>query len=431
MKTRSFKPPKTSRLERWLLASVIVLLPLERNFVVAGFSLSYILFGVIFAFALVRHPKTLLRTAFHPVFLIAYVFLLYSALMENMHLNSDYEVVNRTAQMVAGAVIIASYCRDPKALRTTMYSFLVMGGGLAIYLLLTIFGVLSVTLGAEDMETLSYIRKTIYQDQFLEANINTIASHVALGTGVALVLLTTSKKMSRRVGLIATFLICATGIFMPMSRSGIFIAMVLCVLIMFLRGVFKLRTLVVGLALAFIILFVVPEFAFSRLSFSFEPSKSTGQPEGRAQVILASIDAISEEPLLGVGAGNFWGQWGLWSGFYALRSRSIIGAHNAFFQIIIYWGLVSCLIWMFMYWSVYKRLPQPFGNDRASLFLFTLFMWLSLLSLFTHNIYKKSFALILGVIVGFDLWIRPHFPQHILGYQERNGRALPQPRGEI
>ena len=428
---RSFKPPKTTRFERLLLATVIVLLPLENNYVIGGFSLSFILFGVILVFAGMRHPKTLLRTALHPVFLMAYLFLLYSAIMEGMHINSDYEVVNRTAQMVAGGVVIASYCRDPKALRTTMYSFLVMGGGLAIYLLLTIFGVLSVTASAEDMESLNFIRKTIYQDQFLENNINTIASHVALGPAVALVLLTTSKKMSRRIGLIGTFLICITGIFMPMSRSGIFIAMVLCVLIMFLRGVFRLRTLVLGLAVAFIILFVVPEFAFSRMSFSFEPSKSTGQPEGRAQVILASIHAISEEPLLGVGAGNFWGQWGLWSGFYALRSKAIIGAHNAFFQIIIYWGVFSCLIWIFMYWMLYRRLPQPLGSDRASLFLFTLFMWLSLLSLFTHNIYKKSFALILGVIIGFDLWIRPYFPLNSLGYKGRSAQAIAQPPGAI
>ncbi len=414
---RPFKPPKTTRFERLLLASVIVLLPLENNFTPGGYSLAFILFGVTMAFAVVRHPKTLMRTAFHPVFVAAFLFLLYSAVIESIHLNSDYEMLRRTAQMVAGGMVIASYCRDPKALRTTMFSFVVMGGGLALYLLLSVLGVLSVA-SASDMGTATMVRNSVFEGQFVRNNLNTMAAHVALGSSVCLVLWTTSSRVSRRTWLMLTFLICLTGVFLPMSRSGIFIAMVLYVLILFLRGFFRVRTFLMGLAIAVVILTVVPDVVLKRMSFSMVQSEGSGLREGRARVLLASIDAISEEPLLGVGSGNFWGRWGMWSGFYTATREGVVGAHNAYFQIIIYWGAFSCFLWGFLFWTAFRRLPQPFGDNRIQMLLLVLFTWAFLLSLFTHVIYGKSFSLILGVLVGVDHFIRPFYPLERLGYKE-------------
>ncbi len=56
-------------------------------------------------------------------------------------------------------------------------------------------------------------------------------------------------------------------------------------------------------------------------------------------MLLAVVEAIPEVSLMGVGTGNFWGQWGMWSGFYSeFKGRgTIVGAHNAYLQILIYW----------------------------------------------------------------------------------------------
>ena len=123
--------------------------------------------------------------------------------------------------------------------------------------------------------------------------------------------------------------------------------------------------------------------------------------------MLASFSAISQEPLIGVGTGNFRGRWGQWSDFYSTTSESIAGAHNAVFQIIIYWGFLPCVLWVFLFWTAYRRLPRPFGSNWVSLLLFVLFTWMFLVSMFSHNIYDKSFALTFGVLVGFDCWIQP------------------------
>lgn len=405
MGKRLFRPPATTRIERGLMASMIILFPLEGNFVVAGYTLTFILFGLLTAFAVVRHPVTLLRTAFHPVFLIMYLFLITSLAVESLHLNSNYDVIRRTAQSFLGAIVLASYCRDPRALRIAIYSFLIMGGGMAIYLLLTVFGVLSVAV-APDLGTASMIRYSAFEGQYLRINLNGMAYLVGLGATVSLVLWVTSQKISRRAFLMTAFLVCFTAAFLPMSRSGIFIVVVLCVSVLFLSGQFRLRTLILGLFVALVILLVIPDVVFSRMSFTLEPMAVTGRPEGRAQVLLAAIGAVAEEPLIGVGTGNFRGAWGLWSDFYSPITGTISGAHNVLAQIIIYWGIMPCIIWMFMFLVLYRRLPQPFGANRVSLFLFALFVWILLMSMFGHTTYNKSYTLAMGTIIGFDQWIR-------------------------
>ncbi len=400
------------------MGSMIILFPLEGNFVLGGFTLTFILFGTLTAFAVVRHPVTLLRTAFHPVFLVVYLFLVCSFVVESFHLNSNYEVISRTGQSFLGAVVLASFCRDSRALRTAIYSFLIMGGGMCIYLIFTVFGVLSTSL-APDMLAASGIRYAAFEGQYLLSNLNGMAFQAAMGATVSLLLWTTSKKMSHRFWLMTMFLVCFTATFLPMSRSGIFTVVVLCIAIPFLRGQFRLRTLVLGLSVALVILAVIPDVVFSRMSFTFEPSATTGRPEGRAQVLLAAVDAISEEPLIGIGAGNFKGAWGMWSGFYSPITGRVVGAHNVIAQIMIYWGIVPCLVWVFLFWAVYRRLPRPFGGSRVSLFLFVLFAWILIMSMFGHTLYNKSFTLAIGVIIGFDQWIRPHFMLNGLSFAKR------------
>ena len=116
-----------------------------------------------------------------------------------------------------------------------------------------------------------------------------------------------------------------------------------------------------GLAIAVVILTVVPDVVLKRMSFSMVQSEGSGLREGRARVLLASIDAISEEPLLGVGSGNFWGRWGMWSGFYTATREGVVGAHNAYFQIIIYWGAFSFFLWGFLFWTAFA------SKERSSL----------------------------------------------------------------
>lgn len=408
MRRRIFRPRSTTHFERFLLAAIIVLLPLEQNFaeyMPGGVSLAFVLFAILGGVTLVRNPITLFRSALHPIFLVAYLFLLLATLVETIHDYSDYKVIIRTLQMFAGGVVIASYCRDAKALRTALVSFFVMGIWMSVYLILSVFGVLSVA-SAVDSGAASHLRQLVFEDRLVKHNLNALAYQVAIGSAAALILWTTSKKMNHQAWLLVVALGGFVAVFLPMSRSGVFIALALGSFILFLRGRFRMRTLVAGLTLALVILLVVPDVTFSRMSFTFKEHVITGRRDGRAEVILASLEAIAEEPLWGVGTGNFWGQWGEWSSFYASTTEHIVGAHNTFAQIIIYWGLAPLLVWIAMFWVAYRCIPRPFSTSWVSIFLLTLFLWMFLVSMFSHNFYDKMFSIGLGILVGCNRWIQ-------------------------
>lgn len=409
MRKATFISRPTTRFERGMLALLILLVPMGGTLTAwlpggTGFIFYFLaLMGVV---ALIKNPITLVRTAFHPVFLAAYVFLLGGSIMESMHDYSDYTVLRRTGEMFFGGMIMATYCRDARAMRTAYYSFVGMSLWMAVYLILNVFGFLSAA-SAIDMGSASLVRSMAFEDTWLQANLNGMASFVAIGTALTLGLWVASAKQRRRNWLLGATAFCFVGAFLPMSRSGILMVVVLCGLVLFVRGIFRMRTLVAGVLAAIVLLFAVPDVVWSRMSFSTKPSEGSGRVEGRVEVLLAVVESIPEASWTGVGSGNYWGRWGMWSSFYSEFSGGIAGAHNAYFQILLYWGVFPLMLWIFAIWQAYRCIPQPFGRDLLALFLLLLFCWMVFDTMFSHNFYAKSFALVLGILVGYDLRVRP------------------------
>src|SRR5436190_83657 len=75
--------------------------------------------------------------------LAVYTFLCIGFVMEMFHPSSNYSEIYRMLQTFAGAVFIASVCRDRSALRWAMYGYLVIGAFTSIALLRSSYGNLS------------------------------------------------------------------------------------------------------------------------------------------------------------------------------------------------------------------------------------------------------------------------------------------------
>jgi hypothetical protein len=150
----------------------------------------------------------------------------------------------------------------------------------------------------------------------------------------------------------------------------------------------------------------VPDAVFSRLTFSTEPDH--GKLEGRARIYTAVIEHLPEYAMTGVGVGNFNGPWGMQTEFFKPSQGIVLGAHNWYFAVTIYWGVGGLLALLAMLYQAYRCLPKRCGVDPLSLCVLGLAATLFLFTLVQHVLADKSVFLGIGLLVGARLWIWPH-----------------------
>jgi O-Antigen ligase len=393
---------RATGLERFLLVTTIVLLPLQEQIPnVRGFSIIYLMFGVLGVYVLLKRSGSLVRVSTHPVFLAAYVLLSVGFLMESVHTNSDYFELTRYAYMIGGAILVASLCTNRQALQAGFYGYLLASVLLSAFLILTFYGSFQ-GLTATNLREATSIRGAIFRENPLTANLNTMAFQAAQGVVVALTLALTAVAAWKRYLFLVVALFCLVAAFLPMSRSGIVIALVSCATVIVAYRGKRMRALVVAVVLGIGVLIWVPDLAFTRLSLSMTSSYvENPKADGRASIYAAAFKHLPEYLLTGVGAGNFWEGWGYTRGF------GHVGAHNCLIQVTIYWGVMGLLALIAVTWLAYRCLPKQSGSDALSLSLLGIAVSLFLWMLVMHNLYAKEFSLGLGVLVGARAWIWP------------------------
>lgn len=399
-------PFRTTRIERLLLIGVVALLPIENHIPpIMGLSITALVFGVIAIYVLLNRAPMLGKVWTHPLFLTAYGFLLVIAVLELTHPYSDYWEILRIVQMVFGGVVVAALCRDQGGLRAGLYGWLVAGLGVACYLIGTGYSNLA-DLTAGDFHEATAVRANAFEGGGLTANLNALAFFAAQGAAVALALGVTERTAWRKALFLGVMLTCVVGVFIVMSRGGIIILAASCLAIMGCYGLMKARIIVVVALLAIVIALFVPEVVFSRLVY--KATSHEGEVDARTQVYTAVLDNLPEYFLVGVGAGHFWKSWGGKHGFaYQSSEGSIIGSHNCFAQVTIYWGLGGLCGVLAVIWQAYRYFPRACRTHSLKLCLLgttvSLLPWMATM----HNIYNKEYSLGLGLIVGASLWIWP------------------------
>jgi hypothetical protein len=382
-----------------LLAATIVLLPLQDHVPsVAGFSLMYVVFGVILFYVFFNRMEDLFRVSRHPVFIAAYVFLCVGLVMESAHTNSDYGELVRYFYMFGGAMLVASLSTRQDALRAGLYGYLIASLWLAVLLFSTSYSALAGS-SATDFEEATRVRASVFSDQSLRVNLNTMAFISSQGVVVALALMLTAKSRVRRLVLMALALFCFVASFIPMSRSGAVIGILSVALVMYKHKSHRLRTILAALVLGISMLVLVPDAVLSRLHYSSEVRD--GKIEGRARVYKAAWENVPDYLVKGVGTGNYFREWANTHGL-GYHGR-VSGVHNSYFQVTIYWGLAGLLALCGIIFAAYRCLPRHNEDIALKLFLYGITLSLVLWMMATHNLYAKEFALGLGLLVGADL----------------------------
>jgi hypothetical protein len=389
--------PQTTPVERFLLMLTMVIMPLESNLpTIDRYSVLFVTFAASACYALFKRPTILSITALHPVFMAAYGMIALGFLVESGHPNTRYSELIRLCFMIAGGVVIASLCRDRRSLRFSMYGYMIAGVWLSFVLLLTSYS--SLTSGhAVGYQEATQLRIQVFSEGPLAGDLNSIAFFAVQAGVVAFALMLTAQSGLQRRVYLAVSTLCLVASFLPMSRSAVLAATLSYTTVMLsYRGSRTNVVLAAGL-LVIIVLSVVPAAVFSR--FQLE----SGGEGMRGEVTSAVLENVQETALLGVGAGNFWESWGLRNGF-ATGHGSVLGTHNVFFQILVFWGVMPLLSLVILIWLVYQCLPASTRTDGLALCLRGIALSLLCVAMFVHTMYDKQFSLGLGLIVAAHLW---------------------------
>lgn len=395
----------TTSVEKALLAVIIISLPLESHIlIIPGYSVQFVMFGIAALYLGLNHPSALLKTMGQPVFVAAYLFLLYSAAMEMTAPHANIQELVRIGQMIVGAVLIAAICRDLGGLKVALLGYLAAGLWLSVLLFLTSYGAIQGA-AASNFQEASMLRQEVFADNPLQANLNNMAFAAGQGAVVALAWALTARTHWVRNFLLAGGLLCLIATFLPLSRGGIVITIISCASVMYGFGLRHAKSILMLMVVGGVVLIAVPDAVWSRMAFSFEERE--GKTEGRALVYQAAMEHLPDYIMTGVGSGNFWSSWGAKTEFKGTNSR-VSGSHNSFFQVTLYWGIGGLLTYLLVFWQAYRCLPRRGVQDVTALCLLGIGMSLLLYAQVIHNLYAKEFCLGLGLLAGARCWVWPN-----------------------
>lgn len=398
---------RSTLVDRFLLVSFIVLIPLQTYFpTYGGASVTFLCMTIILGYLVFLRPKALLKTLMHPVILTGFVFMGISFVMEFLHESDGYGTVRGIGLMVLGGAAVAALCRDRKALLFALYGYLGASIIVVLVLMLTAFGKLS-AVQAGDFDEASQARVQVYSKKPLGNDINTLAFHAGQGVVAALVLGLSARSVFQKFLVIVVGIFLVIGTFLPMSRGGVAILMASCAAVIYSYGLMRPKVILISGIFFLSVLVLVPGAVLTRFGLTSQGAIS-GDTESRVPLILAVFDHFHEFWLIGVGEKAFFGKWGKSSSFYDPNSGEVIGAHNGFFHVTILWGLPGLLALLAVVWKAYKYFPKNSRSDPLKLFLLGISISVLLESLAIHVLSGKEFSLALGLIVGSSLWIWPY-----------------------
>ncbi|MDF0666256.1 MAG: O-antigen ligase family protein [Nitrospira sp.] len=397
--------PSVTPVERCLLWTSMVALPLQNSFpTVAGVSSSFLLFAALFSYVIVNRPRILGEIWYHPVFIAAYAFIGVAILLEFSSPLSRYQEVIRFAQMIGGAVCVAVLCRDRSGLTTGLYGCIGTALWVSVVLYLTSYGMLQGMGPTSDFHEASNLRGGL--DTGIKANLNGLAFMCAQGAIVAFALSLSDRFKYFRILLLGIGIFCLVAAFLPMSRGAAVITAVSVATVLYAHGVKQGKALILVSILGLGIYVFVPEAVWSRMTFSTATSEG-GKMEGRAYIYTTALNRLPEYVVAGVGAGNFFGKWGFDNGFFRDSGNNVLGAHNTFLQVTIFWGVFGLFMFMLMLWLIYRAIPLRCGRDGLSLALLGILVSLGMVLLESHQFWDKWFSFGLGMLIGARRWIWP------------------------
>ncbi len=411
---------RSSLFDRILIFMLVFSIYFEANLPYVGTaSTPFMIFGFTFLYIGLTRLKTLLRLFSSKYFIASIVFAIICIFMETMHPFASYDFIFRYLNMTLGIFCIAVLCRDKTAFDIALFTFILAS---AFQSFILIFGTVPMlrSFSAEGFYDASRARIQAFETFFLRGNLNDISYFSSIGALIGLIWMYYERIRWKRTVLAILTVPSILGVFLPASRTGAIIFFV-SILIFVYKSRINLRAWVLPSIILLIFLFVaVPDVVWVRLG-SILRFAELQETDSRTKVYTAVLNNIDQYALTGIGAGNYWHGWAVAAGITNRFTTDVaMAAHNAFFQLWIYWGLpglISFLLLIYLFWTA---LDRNISGDRRKSCLYIFMAMIPMIFLFYHSFYHKSFSIGLGMLLGSRFWDFFNLEQNRIEGEEMN-----------
>lgn len=247
-------------------------------------------------------------------------------------------------------------------------------------------------------------------------NPNRLAMFAVLAIGGLWYLMQSIRSMTSRVVIVPLLVTLALAVFLTASRSGL-VGLVLCTGVIVLDGGFDIRKLftviLAGLLLAVVTVQFVPERNLERiLNLPGRESAEVGEGEAslerRQNVWVLAWDLFKQNPVLGVGMGN----WAVVR-FISDEARSAGSPHNSFLLALVEGGPFVLIAFGMVLWYTWRDIRVAEYYVRLPEFPLAYLTWIvkatkvSLVVFIFFSVVADLFNLVLlFMLIGFAVTLR-------------------------
>ena len=390
--------------DRLLIFLLVFSIYFEANLPFVGrASTPFLLFAFTLAYLSFYRGRSLLRQLSSRYFIVSLLFALTCLFMENLHPDPTYDFITRFLNMTIGIFCIAVLCRDLVAFDIALFTFVLASALQSVILITGTFNILH-QFSADGFYDASRVRLQAFEEFYLRGNLNDISYFSSIGAIIGIIWSYFERETWKKVLLLSLTFPSILGVFLPASRTGavIFFA---SMLVFLWRSGFSLRRWVIpALTLLVFLIVVVPEVVWVRLSSLMRFSELQEQ-DSRTRVYGAVLRNFDDYVLTGVGSGHYWDGWAVASGITDRFSPQVAAAaHNAFFQVWIYWGLPALILFFLLIREYARAVDTRIEGDRRKSCIFVFALMIPMIFLFYHSFYHKSFSIGLGMLLGTRMW---------------------------
>ena len=395
---------RSNRVDRILIFILVFSIYFESNLpLIYGASTPFLLFGLTLFYLAVTRLNTLIRLFSGKYFLISISFAIICIFMETLHPFPSYDFISRFVNMIIGMFCIVALCRDRMALDIALFTF-ILASAVQSFLIITGTAPLMQNINAVGFSDASQARLMAFEEFYLRGNLNDISYFSSIGSIIGIIWAYYEKVAWKKWLLVALTFPSILGVFLPASRTGavIFFASFLLFIykskIKFKKWALAIPTLLILLA------FTVPDMVWVRLS-SLIRITELQEEDSRTKVYIAVLKNVNQYFITGVGSGNYWHGWAVNAGITNRFTTDVaMAAHNAFFQVWLYWGLPALIAFLYLM-SIYRdAIVRDVAGDRRRTCIYIFIMIIPMIFLFYHSFYHKSFSIGLGLLLSARYW---------------------------
>jgi O-antigen ligase len=336
-------------------------------------------------------------------FIAAMLFALLCVFMETIHQFAEYDFIIRYVNMTLGMFGIAALCRDRQAFDLALFTF-VLASAVQSILIITGTAPLLGSITARGFTDASHARLVAFEEFYLRGSLTDISYFSSIGAIIGIIWAYYEKNKWRRILLVILAMCSVLGVFLTASRTGavIFFASVLIFIIKSRVNVKK--WILPMIVLLMFIAISVPDVVWVRLGSLIRITELQSE-DSRSKVYLAVLRNIDQYILTGVGSGNYWHGWAVKAGITNRYTTDVaMAAHNAFFQVWIYWGIPALIGFLYLMRVYAKAIDTRIIGDRRKACIYIFMMIIPMIFIFYHSFYHKSFSIGIGMLLSARFW---------------------------